>query len=52
LTVGAASRLSAPFDAFVDLGGEDLCQEREVALLRALRDLGEAGGVGAHDGEA
>ena len=44
--------LPAPFGAFVDFGGEDLGEEREVALLGSLRDLGEAGGVGAHDGQS
>lgn len=33
-------------------GNEDLGQERQVALLGPPRDLGDAGGVGAHDGEA
>lgn len=44
--------LAAPFDAFVDLGGEDLGEEAEVALLGALGDLSEAGGIGADHGEA
>ena len=44
--------LPPSFGSFVDLGGEDLGQEREVALLAALRDLGEPCRVGAHDGEA
>jgi len=48
----ATSAARASFDPFVDLGGEDLGQEREVALLGALCDLGEAGGVGAHDRES
>jgi hypothetical protein len=33
-------------------GNEDLGQERQGALLGPPRDLGDAGGVGAHDGEA
>ena len=33
-------------------GNEDLGQERQVALLGPPRDLGDAGGVDAHDGEA
>jgi hypothetical protein len=33
-------------------GNEDVGQERQVALLEPPRDLGDAGGVGAHDGEA
>jgi len=44
--------LAAPFDPLVDLGGEDLGQEGEVALLGALGDLGQAAGVAADDGEA
>jgi hypothetical protein len=39
--------LAAPFGALVDLGGEHLGQERHVAHLGALGDLGQAVGVGA-----
>ena len=41
----------APFAAVVDLGGEDLGEERQVGLAFAGGDLGQPGGFGADGGQ-